>query len=42
LKPVLDAAIARRDLRGLEFAGLWLDVGTPERLEQARDLEARS
>ena len=42
LKPVLDAAIARRELRGLEFAGLWLDVGTPERLEQARALEARS
>jgi len=42
LKPVLDAAIARRELRGLEFAGLWLDVGTPERLEQARDLEDRS
>jgi MurNAc alpha-1-phosphate uridylyltransferase len=42
LTPVLDAAIARRELRGLEFAGLWLDVGTPERLEQARALEARS
>jgi len=41
LKPVLDAAIARRDLRGLEFAGLWLDVGTPERLEEARGLAAR-
>lgn len=42
LKPVLDAAIARRDLRGLKFAGLWLDVGTPERLEQARAFAARS
>ena len=41
LKPVLDAAIARRDLRGLKFAGLWLDVGTPERLEEARGLAAR-
>jgi MurNAc alpha-1-phosphate uridylyltransferase len=41
LKPVLDAAIARRDLRGLEFAGLWLDVGTPERLEEARGQAAR-
>ena len=42
LKPVLDAAIARRELTGLKFAGLWLDVGTPERLEQARALAARS
>ena len=38
LKPVLDAAIARRELRGLKFKGRWLDVGTPERLEQARAL----
>jgi MurNAc alpha-1-phosphate uridylyltransferase len=42
LKPVLDAAIARRELRGLKFSGLWLDVGTPERLEEARALAARS
>src|SRR5262245_6896899 len=42
LKPVLDAAIARRELTGLEFSGQWLDVGTPERLEQARALAARS
>ncbi|HET7609273.1 MAG TPA: nucleotidyltransferase family protein [Gammaproteobacteria bacterium] len=42
LKPVLDAAIARRELEGLKFSGLWLDVGTPERLEQARALAARS
>jgi MurNAc alpha-1-phosphate uridylyltransferase len=42
LKPVLDAAIARRELRGLRFSGLWLDVGTPERLEEARALAARS
>ncbi len=41
LKPWLDAAIARRELRGLAFDGLWLDVGTPERLEQARAI-ARS
>lgn len=40
LKPVLDAAIARRELRGLKFLGLWLDVGTPERLEEARALAA--
>jgi N-acetyl-alpha-D-muramate 1-phosphate uridylyltransferase len=38
LKPLLDAAIARRELQGLAFTGLWLDVGTPERLEQARSL----
>ena len=42
LKPVLDAAIARRELKGLEFLGAWLDVGTPERLEQARALAVRS
>jgi N-acetyl-alpha-D-muramate 1-phosphate uridylyltransferase len=42
LKPLLDAAIARRELKGLIFSGLWLDVGTPERLEEARALAARS
>lgn len=42
LKPLLDAAIARRELHGLAFGGLWLDVGTPERLERARALAARS
>jgi MurNAc alpha-1-phosphate uridylyltransferase len=41
LKPVLDAAIARSELRGLKFLGTWLDVGTPERLEEARALAAR-
>ncbi len=40
LKPWLDAAIARRELRGLAFAGSWLDVGTPERLEAARAMAA--
>ena len=40
LKPWLDAAIARRALRGLKFSGLWLDVGTPERLERARAVAA--
>jgi MurNAc alpha-1-phosphate uridylyltransferase len=38
LKPLLDAAIARRELRGLRHHGLWIDVGTPERLEKARSL----
>jgi MurNAc alpha-1-phosphate uridylyltransferase len=42
LKPLLDAAIARRELRGLAYAGFWLDVGTPERLEEARAVAARS
>ena len=41
LKPLLDAAVARRDLRGLSYDGLWLDVGTPERLEAARAIAAR-
>jgi MurNAc alpha-1-phosphate uridylyltransferase len=40
LKPVLDAAIARRELKALEFSGTWLDVGTPERLTEARVLAA--
>lgn len=37
LKPVLDAAIARGVLRGMRYDGLWIDVGTPERLQQARE-----
>lgn len=36
LKPVLDAALARGALAGRRYLGLWLDVGTPERLEAAR------
>lgn len=36
LKPVLDAAIARGALAGVCYEGLWMDVGTPERLERAR------
>lgn len=36
LKPVLDAAIERRELRGVRHDGVWIDVGTPERLEEAR------
>ena len=35
LKPVLDAAIANRALRGRRYDGAWIDVGTPERLEEA-------
>jgi N-acetyl-alpha-D-muramate 1-phosphate uridylyltransferase len=41
LKPWLDAAIARRELRGTLFSGSWIDVGTPERLEEARVVAAR-
>jgi MurNAc alpha-1-phosphate uridylyltransferase len=36
LKPVLDAAIERDALRGQFYDGIWIDVGTPERLEDAR------
>jgi len=36
LKPVLDAAIERGELRGRFYDGIWIDVGTPERLEEAR------
>jgi MurNAc alpha-1-phosphate uridylyltransferase len=36
LKPVLDAAIGRGALRGQFYDGVWVDVGTPERLEDAR------
>jgi MurNAc alpha-1-phosphate uridylyltransferase len=36
LKPVLDAAIDRGALRGQFYDGVWIDVGTPERLEEAR------
>jgi len=36
LRPILDGAVARGALRGETFAGLWVDVGTPERLELAR------
>jgi N-acetyl-alpha-D-muramate 1-phosphate uridylyltransferase len=35
LKPVLDAAIAKRALRGRRYEGVWIDVGTPERLDEA-------
>jgi MurNAc alpha-1-phosphate uridylyltransferase len=42
LKPWLDEAIARRELVGLRFSGRWLDVGTPERLAEARAAAAGS
>lgn len=36
LRPVLDAAIAQSSLHGLRHDGLWIDVGTPERLAEAQ------
>ena len=37
LAEVLDCAIARRRLHGVVHDGLWIDVGTPERLALARE-----
>lgn len=36
LKAVLDASIARRNVDGVRYEGLWIDVGTSERLAAAR------
>jgi MurNAc alpha-1-phosphate uridylyltransferase len=36
LRPVFEAAIAARTLRARIYSGLWIDVGTPERLTDAR------
>ncbi len=41
LKPLLDSNIARGALRGLFYDGDWIDVGTPERLDEAHQLAAR-
>jgi MurNAc alpha-1-phosphate uridylyltransferase len=41
LRPILDAAIAHRRLGAIAFSGLWIDVGTPERLSAARSLPPR-
>lgn len=38
LKPIFDASIARGGLHGLRYDGLWMDIGTPERLYQAQAL----
>lgn len=35
LGPLLRAAVARGEVAGLHYRGLWLDVGTPERLRRA-------
>jgi len=36
LRPALDSAVRAGRLAGLRYDGLWIDVGTPERLEYAR------
>lgn len=36
LRPVLEAAIGAGRVNGEHHAGTWLDIGTPERLEQLR------
>ena len=36
LRPVFEAAVERQTLHGILFNGLWKDVGTPERLAEAR------
>lgn len=38
LKPILDDAIAAGQVFGRLHEGIWLDVGTPERLAAARDV----
>jgi MurNAc alpha-1-phosphate uridylyltransferase len=38
LRPLFEAAIDAGQLGGQHYRGQWLDVGTPERLEQARRL----
>lgn len=36
LRPILETAIAASRLRGVHHGGIWSDIGTLERLEQAR------
>jgi N-acetyl-alpha-D-muramate 1-phosphate uridylyltransferase len=36
LRPVLEAAIDRGLLGGMPYDGDWIDIGTPERLIEAR------
>jgi len=40
LRPVLEAAISQRQLSGEVYNGIWSDIGTLERLSQARASEA--
>lgn len=41
LKSVLDTAIAARALLGRRYEGVWIDVGTPERLQAARATQSQ-
>ena len=38
LRPILESAIAQRRVEGVCYEGLWQDIGTPERLAEARQL----
>jgi len=40
LRPVLEAQIAAAHLRGDHHSGIWSDIGSPQRLEQARQSPA--
>lgn len=41
LRPILESAIAQRRVEGVCYGGLWHDIGTPERLVEARRLLGR-
>lgn len=41
LLPVLNQAIDEGRVRGEIFTGTWIDIGTPERLQQLNDIESR-
>jgi len=38
LRPVLDKAIADQRVSGEHFQGRWMDIGDPERLQQANEI----
>ncbi len=38
LRPILESAIAQRRVEGVFYEGLWHDIGTPQRLAEARQL----
>ncbi len=42
LAPLLSAAAAQGQVSGMLYSGVWLDVGTPERLAEANTLYANS
>jgi len=41
LAPVLSRAMASGAVRGELYSGTWIDIGTPERLQQLNDIESR-